>query len=410
MNNAVHVFAAGNFNHAEFSANGGVTWTNVPLPAGPADAPFLCCDHDAVIDDATRVTFHSVLYLNAARTNGVVRIFVRRNINPPAANCFYDIDPASAANNIVPDYPHLGLTKRHLYLSINAGGFARMYRLDISAMADCVATPTSTFTQLRSVFGQRVWIPAQGANTIENMYWAQSDNATTLRIFQWTEGAAAPTQTPRLLTASLFGDPDCRGGTNGVDWIQGVSVPTIIGFDMHCTAAPGANGGSGVLACYRDVGPDAAHTQGHIHAAAFSLSGLGLVAQPHLFNNTFCYGFPVVTANKRGDIGISVAFGGRAGGGGTAVRGGVGIDDEFTAGLGLFGTISITATGTHNPTRFGDYFTIHPYEPCEKWFAATNYALSGGTAVANVNSRYVEFGRNQSFRCYNVHRLQVPAP
>jgi hypothetical protein len=134
------------------------------------------------------------------------------------------------------------------------------------------------------------------------------------------------------------------------------------------------------------------------------------VAQPHIFNNTFCFGYPAVTANKRGDIGITIAAGGRAGGGGTAAQGFVGIDDEFTSGVGFFGTFSLTASGTHNrsDSRYGDYFTIHPYEPCEKWFTATNYALINGTGVANVNSRYIEFGRNQSKRCYDAHRSQLP--
>ena len=40
-NNGPLVFAAGNFAHAEFSNNGGATWTNIPLPGGPADAPIL---------------------------------------------------------------------------------------------------------------------------------------------------------------------------------------------------------------------------------------------------------------------------------------------------------------------------------------------------------------------------------
>ena len=83
-NNALRVFAAGNFNHAEVSNNGGVTWADVPLPAGPAAAPIVCCDHDVVIDDASRVTFHSTLYINAALTTGAVRIFVRRV--PPLAS------------------------------------------------------------------------------------------------------------------------------------------------------------------------------------------------------------------------------------------------------------------------------------------------------------------------------------
>jgi protein-disulfide isomerase len=161
---------------------------------------------------------------------------------------------------------------------------------------------------------------------------------------------------------------------------------------------------------YWNVGPDAAHTQGHVHAAVFSLGTLALVAQPHIFNNAFCFGYPVVTANKRGDLGISIAAGGKAGGGDTAAQGFVGIDDEFTTGIGFFGTLVLAASGTHNRSdaRYGDYFTIHPYEPCEKWFTATNYALLNGTAVANVNSRYIEFGRNQSLRCYNSHRKHIP--
>ena len=418
-NNARNVFAAGNFNHAEFSTNGGATWADVALPGGPADAPFLCCDNDVIIDDARRVTFHSALYVNSGPTNGVVRIFVRRN--PPAADCSFTIDPAGTANNIVPDYPHIGLTKRFLYLTINAvgagGGFARIYRFNIDQMVDCVATAFTTFTQSFDIFGQRVWVPAEGTNNIEAMYWGQLNNATTFRIFRWSEAAGAPAIFTRTISASTFAnDVDCRGGVGNVNWWSpppGIfRAAQIDGSHLRGAAAPGANGGPGVLAFYWNVAPDAAHTQGHIHAAIFNLSTLTLLAQPHIFNNTFCFGFPVVTANKRGDLGMSLAFGGRAGGGGAAAQGGVGIDDEFTTGIGFFGTFFLTASGTHNRSdeRFGDYFTIHPYEPCEKWFTATNYALLNGTGVANVNSRYIEFGRNQSFRCYKAHRDQAPTP
>ncbi|MGE0684728.1 MAG: hypothetical protein AB7P69_27945 [Candidatus Binatia bacterium] len=411
-NNALHVFAAGNFNHAEFSTNGGTTWANVALPGGPADAPNICCDHDVVIDDARRVFFHSTLYVNTAVTNGVVRIFVRRA--PPAAACSYTIDPAGTANNIVPDYPHLGLTKRFLYLTINAlptsgTGFARIYRFNIDQMTDCVTATTNTFTRSHSA-GQRVWVPAEGTNNIETMYWVHHDSTTVMRIYRWSEAAAAPTQVTRTLTASSFTNPDCRGGTGNFDFIERPTAFQITGFRHRCTAAPGANGGPGALACYWNVGTDTAHTQGHVHAAVFNLSGLGLIAQPHIFSQNFCYGFPVVTANKRGDIGLSIAAGGKKGGGGNAARGFVGLDDEFTSGIGFFGTVRLTASGTHNrsDSRYGDYFTIHPYEPCEKWFTATNYALLNGMAVANVNSRYIEFGRNQSIRCYRSHWNHVP--
>lgn len=409
-NNALRVFAAGNFNHAEVSVNGGATWADVPIPAGPAAAPIACCDHDVVIDDASRVTFHSVLYTNANQTTGAVRIFVRRI--PPAANCSYTVEGPTA--NRLTDYPHMGLTKRFVYLSTNnvgsAGGFSRMKRLNLDQMANCVAVTFTDFNQLFSTFGQRVWVPAEGANNIETMFWGQRDNATTFRIFSWNEAAAAPTQVTRAIATSGAATPDCRGGVGNFSFIRAIDT-SLAGFGLRTTAAPGANGGSGVYAAYWMVGTDAAHTQGHVHAAVFTLSGLALITQPPIFNNGICFGFPMVTSNKRGDIGISLAAGGRAGGGGSAAQGFVGVDDEFTTGIGFFSSVALTANGTHNRSdnRYGDYFTIHSYEPCEKWFSATNYARLNGTALANINSRYVEFGRNQSVQCYRAHASQLPS-
>jgi len=412
-NSAKHIFSAGNTRHAEFSTDGGLTYTNVPIPGGPTDAPIALGDTDVIIDDARRVTFWSQLYVNSTVSNGVIRIFVRSNI--PTAACSFDIDPGGTANNILPDYPHIGLTKRFLYLTIHAiptsgGGFARIYRFNMDQLANCVTTSFTAFTQPFTTFGQRVWTPGEGTNNLETMYWGQLDNSTTFRIFSWPEAAAAPTSVTRAITASPFNDPDCRGGTNNTDYIGALNASGR-GFQLRTTAAPGALGGPGVLASYWQVGTDAVHPQGHIHAAVFRLSDLVLISQPHIFSSAFCFGFPQVTANKRGDIGITLAVGGRAGGGGTAARGYVGLDDEFTSGVGAFGTVFLTANGTHNRSdgRYGDYFTIHPYEPCEKWFTATNYSLLNGTAVSNVNSRYVEFGRNQSVRCYRAHRDQVPA-
>jgi hypothetical protein len=53
-----YVFAAGNLRHAEFSFRHGTSpFFDRPLPAGPADAPILCCDHDLVMDNASRGTY-----------------------------------------------------------------------------------------------------------------------------------------------------------------------------------------------------------------------------------------------------------------------------------------------------------------------------------------------------------------
>ena len=378
----------------------------MPLPGGPAATPINCCDQYVVVDNARRVFFHEDLYINASVTVGAVRIYVRQTL--PAASCSYTF----AIGNALPDFPKLGLTKRFLYLTINAvglqGGFARIYRLNMDQMVNCVAATTNIFQQPFTTFGQRVWRPAEGTNSIEAMYWGQLDNSTTFRVFRWRESDAAPTSIARPIAASSFTQPDCRGGVGNFNWVDALSASGV-GFRTVGSVARGANGGPGYVVFFWQAGPNASQTQGHIRGAAFNLSDLSLFAQPLIFNNTFCFGNPNLTANSRGDLGISLGFGGRAGGGGAAAQGAVGVDDEFTS--GIFFNLVAVASGTHNRSdqRYGDYFTVQPYEPCENWFSATSYALLNGVTAANVNSRYVEFGRNQSVRCYQAHSGQLPA-
>ncbi|MPZ56600.1 MAG: hypothetical protein GEU91_08925 [Rhizobiales bacterium] len=408
INNRRRVLYAGNFRHIERSTNHGVTYVASSFPAGPADAPTVCCDNDMVMDDATKIGFNSTLYVNPALTNGVVRIFVR----PPslgAANCFYTIDPAGRANNILPDYPHIAVSRNFLYLSINAlpttgTGFARMYRFNLAQMRSCAAVAFTTFTVSHATFGQRVWVPAEGAYNQTRMLWTQHDNATTIRIFDWQEAAAAPVQVTRAVQASNFSNPDCRGGIGNFDFIQRSTAWSIAGFRTRSTVARGNHQPTGLLAVYWHSAPTGGLTQAHVRAAVFSLAGLGLLNQPHIFNQNFCFGYPAVTGNIFGDIGLSIAWGGRAGGGGFAVRAGVGIDDDFTPGLGFFGTVFPTAIGVANRSdgRYGDYHTIHPYQPCDRWFGATNYAWDSAPvdSAADVNARWVEFGREANLSCY----------
>ncbi|MDR7485183.1 MAG: hypothetical protein QN187_07610 [Armatimonadota bacterium] len=425
-NNGRRILAAGNFDHLEYSLNTGTTWTNKPLPAGPPDAPNVCCDHDIVFDDARRVFFHSTLYVNSAVTNGIVRIFVYREVDAAAA-CFYDVDIADVVNpgtNILMDYPHLGLTNEFLYLSTNdipAGTgpaqAARMWRLSIDEMVDCVTAPASFYTWPIDTEGQRVWVPAQGTNTRSSMYWAhQGPDTTQLRVFRWREADASPENVLRTVDASTFGNPDCRGGVNNTDFIGSTNAGPF-GFQLR-----GAFGDGRLLFIWQVAG-DASHTQGHMHAALFRIGPLPdaapfnpvLIAQPHIFNNSFCFGFGHLAANKRGDFGLSIVAGGQAGGGGSAATPYVSLDDDYSPGGrdGFFGTIfGPTVMSTHNRSdgRFGDYFTTQVWEPCEKWFLTTSYGYVGGSALANVDSRYTEFGRNRDYKCWRNWRFRRPGP
>jgi hypothetical protein len=414
------VFYTGN-THAEFSIDGGATFPaaqNVALPAGPANAPFVCCDLDSVYDKARGVTVWSALYLNGTATQGTVRLFVRRQI-AAANNCFYDVTPGVG---IVPDYPHLGLGNNSLYLTTNnlpsAGpAFLRVTRFNLDAMADCAAVSFTTFA-LAPAVGQRVVTPVEG--TLGRLYFAYHENATQIRIFTWPDTAAAPVSVLRTITAHNHVNPDCRGGLNNTDWIQRSTAFSISGFRMRGAVGGGQSSlGLRTVGWWWNVSADAAtgHNQAHVHAAMFRESDLVLVAQPHIFDSTMCTGYPAVAANARGDLGISLAKGGRAGGGGPAVMGFIGLDDEFTPGIGNFSPLTRVAFGTHNPAgtaadppRWGDYVTVRTDQPCDLAFVATSYAHNGGTGVANVNARYVEFLRGRDNQCYIGWRDETRIP
>lgn len=393
------VLYAGN-TYQSRSADSGATWTNLgAYPAGPSDAPSVCCDADAVHASNTDTTFNLILYTNSTLTNGVVRIFVRRGTIAGGVDCTYTIDPAGASNNLVPDYPHMALSNNFLYLSTNNTGSgsqvgAQTRRFNLSQMSNCLTTATNTFTFNNSTIGQRVHVPVENATT--TMFWGQLDNATTFRIFSWPESTTTVSQFTRSVASTNFTNPDCRGGTGHFDWIERSTAFSITGFRMR-----GATGG-GTLQFLWNAAPDTQHTQAHVHGVVFRTSDLARIAEPRVFNNSFCFGFPALGSNQFGEYALSVGLGGdNVVNSGTNARGGVGVDDSSSAGF-FFPTVQTTATGTHNRSdgRFGDYFTVRNNERCANTWNATNYSLlNGNTLASHVNARYVEFQSNSDPPC-----------
>jgi hypothetical protein len=326
----------------------------------------------------------------------VVRIFVR--VAPESAPlCSFDIDPGGTANNIVPDFPHIGLTANFLYLTLNnaLNGVtwvgAQVWRLDLAQLSACVSTNFTLFTHVGSV-GQRVITPVEGAQNTTTMYFGAIEAANSFRIFSWPESAGAPSQVVRTTNSTAFGNVDCRGGVGNFNFMSPV---TAQGFAMRGTVHGGR------VTWFWNAAPDASHAQAFVRSASFRTSDLVLLEQPDIFNGGLCFGFPVVTGNVFGDLGISIAAGGQAGGGGSAAQGFVGVDDTPGDAI-FFGTVILTAGGTNNRSdgRFGDYFTIRTNARCQNTYVATNYSLNGGSGTANVNARYVEFGSTLDSSCF----------
>ncbi|GAA0907317.1 hypothetical protein [Virgisporangium aurantiacum] len=393
------VFYTGN-TYASSSLDNGVNWADVALPAGPADAPNACCDQDVVRAHPRDRFFSILLYTNAALTNGVIRIFVRDAVNA-APLCTYLIDPGGAADNVLPDYPHLALTSGFLYLSssnlTNGSTWtaAQIRRFDLAQMSACMTATTNTFTHTGTV-GQRILTPVEGAANLTTMYFAAIESTSSMRAFTWPESSTTITNVVRTIQTSTFNNPDCRGGTGDFDFIERTTSFSAAGFRMR-GAVHGAN-----VTWFWNASAGGGVTQGHVRAASFRRSDMVLLSEPHIFNADHCFGYPTVSGNVFGDLGITIAAGGRAGGGGSAAQGFVGVDDTPADAI-HFGTVILTASGTHNRAdgRYGDYFTVRTNARCTNAWVATNYAmLNGNTTSAHVNARYVEFGSTLDSACF----------
>jgi len=405
INNRAQVLYAGNFGHLEHSTDHGLTYVALSIPAGPADAPIRCCDNDMTIDETTRTGFHSHLYTNSAQTNGVVRIFVKSPTNLGTTLCSYTIDPAGAADNILPDYPHIAVSNLNVYLTINGdptvgANFARIYRFNKAQMRACQTTSTQTFTQPGGAIGTRVWVPAGGGYPQSRMMWVQHETSTSMRVFNWNQADAAPTSVVRNVASSLFTNPDCRGGIGNFDFIERSTAFSIAGFRTRCTMAAGVDQVTPVLTCYNHSAPQAGRPHAYLRGTTFRISDRVLIEQPDIFSNNSCWGYPAMSSNSRGNVGMSLAFGGRTGGGGPAVRGVVRLK-TLSAAESVFVSAGVA---NRSDGRYGDYSTIQRYQTCTAWFGATAYSWDSSPvdAADDVDARWVEFGREGDLACYNA--------
>jgi hypothetical protein len=309
------------------------------------------------------------------------------------------IDPGGLNNNVLPDYPHIAVSNNFVYLTTNnirngAWIGSQIRRFNASQMANCQTASTLTLTYIGGD-GQRILTPVEGATT--TMYFGLNRTANLFRVLRLAESATSLSVFDRSLPhGSNFVNPDCRGGTGNFDFIERTTSWSIAGFRLRGAVIPGNR-----LWFVWNSGPDASHTQAHIHSAILTEPGLTLLTSNAVFNNTTCFGYPTIGGNPFGEFGITFAVGGRKFGGGTAARGAIAVDDAASAG-NFFPTYSITASGTHNRSdgRYGDYFTLRKNDGCSRGWVATNYALlNGNTASSHVNARYIEFQSSLQAAC-----------
>jgi len=383
-----------------YSNTHGQAFTGVADDSGPSDAPFFCCDQDAVHDHGRDLSIWEELFIDNGLTTGVIRLHVRAANNLSDA-CTYDLNGGAG---VLFDYPHLGLGNNFIYITANGitnGGWsgAIVWRYNLDQLAACQTINGSVFTWKGSV-GQVVWTPARA--TTDTMYLVTIENASQNRYFWWPENSNNISWTVLNVGSSNFGAATCNGGTSNSNWLAFGLSTSALGFQIR--SAVGRDGTAGAdtqyLATYYSVAANGSgRPQAYAAGTIVRTSDMTLMNTADIFNAGTCFAYPDVTANSRGDLGLIIGFGSSSSGGGPAMSY-VAISDDYTRGSerGFFQSVFKCAGATDNPSRWGDYLTARVQEPVDVAFTATGF---GKDSFGNGRVHVCEFMRGRYVQAYN---------
>ena len=302
-----------------YTNNHGLSFTKISDDSGPSDAPFFCCDQDAVHDHGRDFSVWEELFVDSGLTTGVIRLHVRAANNLGDA-CTYDLNGGAG---VLFDYPHLGLGNNFIYITANGitnGGWsgAIVWRYNLDQMAACQSIGGNVFTWKGTV-GQVVWTPARA--TTDTMYLVTIENGSQNRYFWWPENSSSIFWTVLNVGSSNFGAATCNGGTSNNNWLAFGLSTSALGFQIR--SAVGEDGTAGAptqyLATYYSVAANGSgRPQAYAAGTIVRTSDMTLLNTADIFNGSTCFSYPDVTANSRGDLGLIIGFGSSSSGGGPA--------------------------------------------------------------------------------------------
>lgn len=395
------VLATGNW-YAVYSTDGGNTFTSIdPTTVFPntADGGF-CCDQ--IVQYAPTIDrFIWLMQFNpGADGNSRLRIAAASPQDIINSRCtswtYWDLTSAqfgiaAAKDTTGPlDYPDMSIGDNFLYVSVDARGSGRGLLVVRVPLNEIQAGGTINFrfttpSDSTSAYGGHL-----SQNTGDEVFWAGAgkpkDNGT-LQVFSWAENSTSyfwrdvglNYNWPNGTISSIAQD-----GTT--DWLNkldnfpkfGVTGATRHGNEVwFAWTASSGDGGHGGFS----------FPNPHVQVVKIDVkNSYKLLDHFPIWNNDHAFAYPCLATNDRGEVGVSLGWGGAKK---FYANSAVGILGDFVV---WYPELSDTAT-----TRWGDYVTVRQASPQTGMFAGFGYAIlkdSTKTAGYRFDPFYILFGRN----------------
>jgi hypothetical protein len=273
------------------------------------------------------------------------------------------------------DYPDLAVGKSFLYMSVdNVGVGLLVARIPLAEIAASTTihigytTPSDSATAYGGHLTQLV---------SDTGYWAGHVDNSTMRIFSVREGDNFYSWRDVKVNTWCNGSrvSTTPGGTN--DWLA-------FGFPGNAVhgSVQRSNGRTTELWFSWTAGKRLANgrscgfPQSHVEIVVLNKANFGVISQMQVWNPTIAFAYDVLATNAKGEVGMSLGYGG----GGNEANHAVGFWGDFV--------VYSTTASTSSTNRFGDYLGIRRSSPNSDRLSAEGYGVVGG-----FDPHYVVFGR-----------------
>jgi hypothetical protein len=284
------------------------------------------------------------------------------------------------------DFPDMAVGTNSLYVTTNiftpAGqsAGAAVIRIPIASIANGQVTAQPFVSPTLNSF--RV-----AQNCGARAFFATHQDTSTLNLFTWDEGQAAPVshlvEVARWITGNGYQSrtPDGRTWLDRAD--PRITGATLAGADLYFAWAVDAGSNK--------------RPQPFIQITKIDANDLTLIDNINVFDSdsATCYG--ALSTNSDQEVGISYMMGG-------GPRFPTHVVGILTGNRKDVITAASHSGPAPNPNtnmgEWGDYLTVRPVFPDGKLFAAAGYTLNGGSTTSNRNAlpRFVVFGRADGAR------------
>jgi len=364
---------------AAWSDDGGSRFTSIDpakqFPGGGSsrDQEF-CCDQVAYALPKRNLLLWYLQYSHNGQTNTARLAVARGNAVEGRVWHYYDFSPASFGwTKEWFDYPDIAASDNYLYITTNAYSSAGNEPFTRSVVIRISLDELERLGELHiDYISQEDVGSIQAADGSGETMYLGTHSGSGIRVYVWPENSRT-LQTTEVNVEQFSYGPYTSTGPDGADWIARADDRITAGWQSEDSI------GFAWTAAISDGYPHA-----HIRAAVVSKRDLRLLEQPHIWSPDHAYGYPSVVVNSKGQIGITLLYGG----------GKFHPSHAIGAYVASKWHLVSTIAGTHGPEndKWGDYLTIQA-KPDGSWLTA-GYTLQGASDPQNVTIQYVEFAAN----------------